>query len=132
MDENQIAHFVVDAAYHVHQRLGPGLLESVYEAILAHELKKRNLNVERQVPVPVIWDGLRFEEAFRVDLLVEDKVIVELKSLEVMASVHKKRLLSYLRLANKRLGLLINFGEDLIKNGINRVVNDLPDDLTDC
>ena len=125
MTENEIAKVVVDAAYHVHQALGPGLLESVYEVILAHELRKRGLNVERQTPVSIIWDNLHFEEGFRADLLVEDKVIVELKSKEQVVPVDKKQVLTYLRLTNRRLGLLINFGEELIKNGISRIVNGL-------
>jgi GxxExxY protein len=125
MTENEIAKEVVDAAYQVHSRLGPGLLESVYEVVLAHELKKRGLQVARQVAVPVLYDSLTFEEGFRADIIVEDKVILELKSVETVARVHKKQLLTYLRLADKRLGLLINFGEELIRDGISRVVNGL-------
>jgi len=127
MTENEIAKRVVQAAYTVHTRLGPGLLESVYEAVLAHELQKDGLRVARQVPVPVFYETLRFEEGFRVDILVEDSLILELKSVEVVAPVHKKQLLTYLRLAGKRLGLLINFSAPLIKDGISRVVNGLPD-----
>jgi GxxExxY protein len=127
MTENEIAQRVVQAAYTVHTRLGPGLLESVYEAVLAHELQKDGLRVARQVPVPVLYETLRFEEGFRVDILVEDSLILELKSVEAVAPVHKKQLLTYLRLAGKRLGLLINFGAPLIKDGISRVVNGLPD-----
>jgi GxxExxY protein len=127
MTENEIAKRVVQAAYTVHTRLGPGLLESVYEAVLAHELQKDGLRVARQVPVPVLYETLRFEEGFRVDILVEDSLILELKSVEAVAPVHKKQLLTYLRLAGKRLGLLINFGAPLIKDGISRVVNGLPD-----
>ena len=127
MTENEIAKRVVQAAYTVHTRLGLGLLESVYEAVLAHELQKDGLRVARQVPVPVLYETLRFEEGFRVDVLVEDSLILELKSVEAVAPVHKKQLLTYLRLAGKRLGLLINFGAPLIKDGISRVVNGLPD-----
>lgn len=127
MTENDIAKRVVQAAYTVHTRLGPGLLESVYETVLAHELQKDGLRVARQVPVPVLYETLRFEEGFRVDILVEDSLILELKSVEAVAPVHKKQLLTYLRLAGKRLGLLINFGAPLIKDGISRVVNGLPD-----
>jgi len=127
MTENEIAKRVVQAAYTVHTRLGPGLLESVYEAVLAHELQKDGLRVARQVPVPVIYETLRFEEGFRIDILVEDSLILELKSVEAVAPVHKKQLLTYLRLAGKRLGLLINFGAPLIKDGISRVVNGLPE-----
>ena len=125
MTENEIAKIVVDAAYHIHRRLGPGMLESVYEVILAYALSSRGLNAERQVPVPIVFDGMKFDEGFRADLIVEDKVIVELKSVEKIAPVHKKQLLTYLRLADKRLGLLINFGASLIKDGIFRVANRL-------
>ena len=125
MTENEMATVVVDAAYRVHTGLGPGLLESVYEVVLAHALAQRGLAVARQVPIPIQYDGLSFDEAFRADLVVEDALIVELKSVEKVAPVHKKQLLTYLRLADKRLGLLINFGEELIKNGISRVVNGL-------
>ena len=128
MTENEIAHEIVDAAFKIHTTLGPGLLESVYEAVLFHELKKRGLQVERQAPMPVVWDGLRLDEGYRADLIVERKVIVELKSVEKIAPVHGKQLLTYLRLADLRLGLLINFGEALIKNGIQRVVNGLEED----
>ena len=128
MTENEIARQIVDAAFKIHTTLGPGLLESVYEAVLFHELKKRGLQVERQVPMPVVWDGLVLDEGYRADLIVEHKVIVELKSVEKIAPVHGKQLLTYLRLANMRLGLLINFGEALIKNGIQRVVNGLEED----
>ena len=123
--ENQIAKQIVDAAYHIHTRLGPGLLESVYEVVLAHELRKRGLTVRRQVSVPVVFDGLRFDEGFRADLVVNDKVVVELKSVETVAPVHKKQVLTYLKLMDKRLGLLVNFGAALIKDGISRVVNRL-------
>jgi GxxExxY protein len=128
MTENEIAKQVVDAAYHIHKQLGPGLLESVYEVILAHELKKRGLKTARQVAIPIIYDSLTFEEGFRADIIVEDKVILELKSVESISRVHKKQLLTYLRLADKRLGLLINFGEELIRDGISRVVNGLSDE----
>ena len=127
MTENEIAKIVVDAAYHVHKRLGPGLLESVYETVLAYELKKRGLKVERQVPVAIVYDEIKFDEGFRADLIVEDKVIAELKSVENVVPVHKKQLLTYLRLTDKRLGLLINFGSELIRDGISRVVNGLKD-----
>ncbi len=125
MTENEIAKIVVDAAYHIHRRLGPGLLESVYEVILAYALSSRGLNAERQVPVPIVFDGMKFDEGFRADLIVEDKVILELKSVEKIAPVHNKQLLTYLRVADKRLGLLINFGASLIKDGIFRVANRL-------
>ncbi len=125
MDENEIAKVVVDAALKAHQALGPGLLESVYEIVLAHELIKRGLRVKRQAPIAIEYDGITFEEGFRADLIVEGKVIVELKSVEQVQPVHKKQLLTYLRLADMRLGLLINFGSVLLKDGISRVVNRL-------
>ena len=127
MDENPISQPIVDAAYQIHKTLGPGLLESVYEVVLAYELRKRGLKVERQLPVQVVYDGICFEEGYRLDLLVEGKVIVEIKSIETLTPVHKKQLLIYLRLLDKRLGLLINFNEELIRNGISRVVNGLED-----
>ena len=127
MTENEIARRVVDAAFQVHTRLGPGLLESVYASVLAYELEKRGLQVLRQQPVSVVYDGLVFDEGFRADLIVEDKVILELKSVEVILPVHKKQLWTYLRLTDKQLGLLINFGAALIKDGITRMVNRLRD-----
>ena len=127
MDENEIAKQIIDAAYKIHKALGPGLLESVYETLLAHVLEKRGFNVRRQVPVPIVYEGISFNEGFRADLIVEDKVIVELKSVENVAPVHKKQLLTYLRLADKRLGLLINFGSSLLREGVTRVVNGLED-----
>src|SRR5579859_3949883 len=123
--ENEIATQIVDAAYKIHTTLGPGLFESVYETILEQELKNRGLQVLRQHPAPVVWDNIHLEAGFRVDLLVENKVIVEIKSVESVAPVHRKQLLTYLRLADKRLGLLINFDTELIKDGIARVVNRL-------
>jgi GxxExxY protein len=128
MKENDITKEIVDAAYKVHVTLGPGLLESVYESVLEYELKKRGFRVSRQVILPVHYESIRIEEGYRADLIVEEKVIVELKSVEEIAPVHKKQLLTYLRLADKRLGLLINFGDALIKRGITRVVNGLPED----
>ena len=125
MHENELAKQIVDAAYQVHTKLGPGLLESVYETVLAYELTKRGMRPQRQVPIPIQYDGLKFDEGFRPDILVDDKIIVELKSIEVVQPIHKKQLLTYLRLADKRLGLLINFGAALMKDGISRVVNDL-------
>jgi len=125
MTENEIAKIVVDVAFQIHKGLGPGLLESVYEIVLVHELKKRGLKVRRQVPVAIVYDGIKFDEGFRADLIVEEKVIVELKSVEKVVPVHKKQLLTYLRLADKRSGLLINFGSELIRDGISRVVNGL-------
>jgi GxxExxY protein len=125
LTENEIAKAVVAAAFTVHVKLGPGLLESVYEAVLVYELRRRGLRAERQVALPVVYESLRFDEGFRADLVVEDAVILELKSVEALAPVHKKQLLTYLRLTDKRLGLLINFGAPLIRDGIVRVVNRL-------
>lgn len=128
MPENEVAKLIVDAAYHIHVKLGPGLLESVYESVLAYELRKRGLSVVRQQPIPVVYDDLHFDEGFRADLIVNDLVIIELKSVEKVHPVHKKQLLTYLRLADRRLGLLINFGEALIKDGISRIANNMKDD----
>jgi GxxExxY protein len=125
--ENEIAHETVDAAFRIHKALGPGLLESVYEVVLAKELERRGLKVIRQQPVAITYEGLTFDEAFRADLIAEEKVIIELKSVEQIAPVHPKQLLTYLRLMNKRLGLLINFGSPTIKEGISRIVNGLPE-----
>jgi GxxExxY protein len=127
MTENEIAKEIVDTAYKIHTTLGPGLFESVYEAVLAYEPGKRGLRFERQKAIPVIYDTVHLEEGFRADLIVEGKVIVELKAVDAIAPVHKKQLLTYLRLANKRLGLLINFNVELIKDGITRLVNRLPE-----
>ncbi len=127
MTENQIAREVVDAAVRIHSKLGPGLLESVYEVVLAHELERRGLRVERQVPIPIEFDGLRFEEGLRADILVEGRVILELKSVEQLAKVHPKQLFTYLKLADKRLGLLLNFGSDLMREGIKRIANGIED-----
>jgi GxxExxY protein len=127
MTENEVAKVIVDAAYHIHVKLGPGLLESVYRVILAHELRKRGLHVDAEVDVPVVWEEIRLEAGFRADLIVEQQVVVELKSVEKTIPVHKKQLLTYLKLTGCHLGLLINFGEALIKDGISRVVNDLPE-----
>jgi GxxExxY protein len=125
LHENPISKEIVDAAYKIHTKLGPGLLESVYEVILAYELRNRGLRVQRQLPIPIDWDEIKFEEGYRLDLLVEDKVLVEVKSVESIDRVHKKQLLTYLRLMDKRLGLLINFNDELIRDGISRVANGL-------
>jgi GxxExxY protein len=127
MTENQIATAIVDAAFKIHTTLGPGLFESVYETILEFELQRRGLKVEHQVGLPVYYEGVKLELGFRVDLIVADKVIVEIKSVETLAPVHRKQLETYLRLMDLRLGLLINFNVELIKNGIQRVVNRLAD-----
>ena len=123
MNENEIAKQVLDAAFVIHTKLGPGVFESVYEVILAHELRKKGLIVERQKPMAILYDGIRFDEAFRSDVVVNSKVIVELKSIEALSPVHTKQLLTQLRLSGLKLGLLINFGEAHLKNGIRRVIN---------
>ena len=128
LNENQLSKLILDAAFKVHTQTGPGLLESVYEVLLGHELRKQNIRAERQVSIPIRYDGLVFEEGFRADLLVEGKVIVELKSVEKLAPVHSKQVLTQLRLSDCKLGLLINFGEVRLKNGIERIVNGLPED----
>ena len=125
MSENTVAREIVDAAYRVHTILGPGLLESVYEPALAYELEKRGLHVTRQQPVPALYENIEIHTAFYADLVVEDQVIVEIKAVETIAPVHKRQLLTYLKLADKRLGLLINFNVYLIKDGIIRIVNGL-------
>ncbi|MCE9540019.1 MAG: GxxExxY protein [Bacteroidetes bacterium] len=125
MSENELSKIIVNCAYQIHTKLGPGLLESVYEEIMNYELISQGLKVERQKPIPVIWNELKMEIGFRSDLIVESKVIIELKSVESIALVHPKQLLTYLRLTNCKLGLLINFNEPLIKNGITRIVNNL-------
>ncbi len=125
MTENEIGRIVVDAAIAVHRALGPGLLESVYEVVLAHELTSRGLAVQRQVPVPIIHGNVRFDEGFRADMFVEDKVILELKSVEKATAAHKKQIQTYLRLTGRKLGYLLNFGEALMKSGITRAVNNL-------
>jgi GxxExxY protein len=127
MTENEITAVIVDAALKVHTTLGPGLLESVYEVALAHELEQRDLSVERQVPIGVNYEGVRCEVGFRADLIVEERVIVELKSIERVLPVHRKQTLTYIRLADMRVGLLLNFGAERLKNGITRIVNGLPE-----
>jgi GxxExxY protein len=123
VNENEIAKKILDAAFVVHTKLGPGLLESVYEVVLAHEVRKTGLHVERQRPMPINYDGMRFEEGYRADLLVESKVIVELKSVAALSAIHGKQVLTQLRLSELKLGLLINFGETHLKNGIKRIIN---------
>jgi GxxExxY protein len=125
MHENDVAREVVDAAYRIHRALGPGLLESVYARVLVYELRKRGLTVLQEHPIPVVYETVRIDEAFRADLVVEGLLIVELKSIEELAPIHKKQLLTYLRLSGLRLGLLINFNVEYIKDGIVRIVNGL-------
>lgn len=123
MTENEIAKQILDAAFAVHTKLGPKLLESVYEVVLAYELQKRGLIAERQKPIPIMYDDIRFEEGFRADIVVNGKVIAELKSVEALLPVHGKQVLTQLRLSGLKLGLLINFGEAHLKNGIKRIIN---------
>lgn len=118
---------MVDAAYRVHRTLGPGLLESVYESALAHELTSRGHEVRRQISIPIRYGDICFEQGFRADLIVDDLVLVELKSVEATLPVHRKQTLSYVRLAGFRLGLLLNFGAPTMREGITRLVNNLPD-----
>ncbi len=125
MTENEISKIIVDASYTMHVKLGPGLLESVYETILEHELISKGLKVERQKALPVLWNDKKMDIGFRADLIVEDKVIIEIKSVENIIPVHPKQVLTYLKITGLKLGLLINFNEVLIKNGITRIVNNL-------
>ncbi|HLM00538.1 MAG TPA: GxxExxY protein [Pyrinomonadaceae bacterium] len=125
MTENEVSKIIVDCAFKIHSAFGPGLLESVYEAVLAHELKKHGCNVIQQQAIPVFYETVQLEVGFRADLIVNHKVIVEIKSVEAISPVHLKQLRTYLRLADKKLGLLINFNVELIKDGIRRVVNNL-------
>lgn len=123
MNENEIGKIVVDCAVRLHKELGPGLLETVYEVLLSHELESRGLKVNRQVSIPISYKGIRFDEGFRADIVVEDKVILELKSVESTSKVHKRQVLTYLKLTNMKLGYLLNFGEALMKDGIARLLN---------
>ena len=125
MTENEIGTCVVNACIKIHQILGPGLLESVYQKVLVHELQKQGLSVQSEVPIPVRYDDVEFENGFRADLIVNEKVILELKSVEHVSPVHMKQLQTYLKLTGIRLGYLLNFGEVLMKSGIKRVVNNL-------
>ena len=128
MNENQIGTILIEAAIEVHRHLGPGLLETVYETVLAHELTARALSVQRQVPIPIAYKGLRFDEGFRADLIVNGIVIVELKSVETLSAAHRKQIQTYLRLTETKLGYLLNFGAALMKDGIVRAVNGLDED----
>ena len=123
MNENQIGKIIVDCSVKLHMELGPGLLESVYEVLLAHELKIRGLELKRQVPVPIVFNGIKFNEGFRADIIVESKVVIELKSVESVSKAHKKQVLTYLKLTGCKLGYLLNFGEALMKDGISRIIH---------
>lgn len=128
MTENEISYQVIGKAIEIHRKIGPGLLESAYEKILCHELNKLGLNVKSQLTLPVEWDGIFIEKAYRLDLLVEEKVIFELKSVDQITNVHLSQLKTYLKLSGLKLGLIINFRSELLKNGIHRVVNQLEDE----
>lgn len=132
MDKESIARDIVDCAFHLHRDLGPGLLESVYEIVLAKLLADRGYRVRRQVPIPITYAGFSFDEGFRADLLVEDAVLVELKSVENLAAVHAKQVLTYLRLLNLPLGLLINFGAATFKDGCKRILNGPQSFVSSC
>lgn len=123
MDENDITGIIIDTSIQIHREVGPGLLESVYEEILFYELTHRGIKVERQVAIPVVYKDIKLNIGFKADLIVESKVIVEIKSVDELAPVHSKQLLTYLKLANKKVGLLINFNQELLKDGIKRIVN---------
>jgi iron complex transport system substrate-binding protein len=123
LELDDITGVIVDSAVRIHRTLGPGLLESLYESLLARELERRGLRAERQRLMSFSYDGIDVEDAFRADLLIEQRVIVEVKSLERLAPVHKKELLTYLRLTNLRVGLLLNFGAETMREGVHRVVN---------
>ena len=123
MTENELGTIIVESAIAVHRELGPGLLETVYEVALMYELRQRGLKAERQVPIPIRYKGIRFEEGFRADIFVEDRIIVELKSAEKTTAAHRKQIQTYVRLAERKLGYLLNFGEAVMKDGITRAVN---------
>jgi len=123
MKENEIGYLIVDTAVSLHKKLGPGLFESVYETILMRQLSKKGLYVQQQVSIPIEFDGEYFDEGFRADLFIQGKVIIELKSTEKITDVHKKQLLTYLKLTNTKLGFILNFGSELMKDGIIRIIN---------
>jgi GxxExxY protein len=125
MTENELSKIVFDCALKVHQSLGPGLLESAYEECLFYELKKQGLNVEKQKPLPLIYEEVKLDIGYRIDIIVNNKLIIEIKSVEALNDVHFAQLLTYLKLTNCKLGLLINFNVALVKNGVKRVVNNL-------
>jgi GxxExxY protein len=125
MTENEISKIVVDIFIKVHSALGPGLLESVYEQVICYELAQRNLSYKKQQEIKVVYNEIQLDAGFRADIIIEDKVIIEIKSVEVLAPVHHKQLLTYLKLTDKKLGLLVNFNVNLVKDGIVRIVNNL-------
>jgi len=125
MNENELSRIIVDRSLKIHRALGPGLLESVYEKILFYEMTNSNIKCKRQVDIPVFYENIKMDIGFKADLIIEDKVIIELKSVEKILPVHKKQVLTYLKITGMKLGLLINFNVELIKNGITRIVNNL-------
>ena len=125
MSQNALSKVILDSAFRIHSALGPGLFEHVYEVILANELKKQHLEVARQVPIPIVYDGIEFEQGYRADLVVERSIIIEVKSVEAVLPVHWKQLFTQLKLKDFRLGLLINFGAEHLKNEICRIANKL-------
>jgi GxxExxY protein len=125
MNENELSRVIVNICFNIHKTLGPGLLESVYEATICHELAKVGIPFTRQQVLPVVYDGVHLDLGFRTDVIVMNKLVIEIKSIETLVPVHRKILLTYLRLTNIKLGLLVNFSEELIKDGIHRVVNGL-------
>lgn len=125
MTENELSKIIVDCCFKIHKNLGPGLLESVYEEVLCYELTKNNIKFERQKPISILYENVPLNIGFIADIIIEDKVIVEIKSVEIVKAVHHKQLLTYLKLTNIKLGLLVNFNTNLIKDGIQRIVNNL-------
>jgi GxxExxY protein len=125
MNENELSKLIVNTTFNIHNQYGPGLYESVYEEIMFYELMKLNLPLKRQAPIPLVHELVKMEVGFRADLIVDDKVLIEIKSIEVIAPVHYKQVVTYLKLSNLKLGLLINFNVSLIKDGIQRIVNNL-------
>ncbi len=129
MTENEIGTIVVGASIKVHQHVGPGLLESVYQRVLIYELEKVGLSIQHEAPITITYDGVKFDEGYRADIIVEDKVVLELKSVEHILPVHMKQLLTYLKLSDYKLGYLLNFGDVLMKQGIKRAVNGLEEEV---
>lgn len=125
MNENEISKIIVDTAFKIYLKLGPGLLESVYEGVFSYELRQKGLFVETQVVIPVIWENIKFDHGYRADIIVNQKVLIELKSVEKLLPVHGKQVRTYLKLTGLKLGMLINFNEDKLTQGITRVVNGL-------
>jgi GxxExxY protein len=125
MNENELSKIIVNASFEIHSEIGSGLFESVYEEILCYELNDKGLFIERQKPIPIYWNGIKMEKAFVADIIVDDAVIIEIKSIEKLGNIHFKQLLNYLKLTEMKLGLLINFNEEYLKNGIKRIVNNI-------